>query len=244
MHSQPRKPIVSWAASKGAWPARWGRCFCPSTPLCWDPTWSPASSFGALSTGNTWSCWSGSRAGPQKWSEDLEHLSYEERLRELGLFSLENTRLRGHVIAAFQYLKGFCKKAGEGLFTRAWSGRTRGNSYKLKEGRLKLHIKKQLFTRRVVRHWNRLPRKLWMPPPRECSRAGWMGLWATSCSGRRPGPWQGVRRRFLRSLPTQTILCISSLRFHWTYNIHIPVSDRPSYFCNCCTWKLIYKSVI
>ncbi|KAK4824767.1 hypothetical protein QYF61_018501 [Mycteria americana] len=52
-----------------------------------------------------------------KMIRGLEHLSYEDRLRQLGLFSLEKRRLQGDLIAAFQYLKGAYKKAGEGLFT-------------------------------------------------------------------------------------------------------------------------------
>ncbi|KAK4818947.1 hypothetical protein QYF61_022212 [Mycteria americana] len=83
----------------------------------------------------------------------LEHLYYEDRQRELGLFSLEKRRLQGDL----QYLKGAYKKAGEGLLTRACSDRTRGNSFKLKEGRFRLDIRKKFFTMRMVTHWNRLP---------------------------------------------------------------------------------------
>ncbi|PKU49003.1 hypothetical protein llap_656 [Limosa lapponica baueri] len=91
-----------------------------------------------------------------KTIKGLEHLSYDDRLRYLGLFSLEKRRLQGDLITALQYLKGAYKKAEEALFTRACRDRTTGNGFKLKE--VRLDMRKKFFPVRVVRRWNRLPR--------------------------------------------------------------------------------------
>jgi len=81
-----------------------------------------------------------------------EHLSYEERLRELEFFSPEKRRLLGDHVAVFQYIKGAYKKDGETVFTEACSDGTRGNGFKVKEGRFRADIRRKIFTRIVVRH--------------------------------------------------------------------------------------------
>ncbi|KAK4816771.1 hypothetical protein QYF61_022769, partial [Mycteria americana] len=111
-----------------------------SSPLMHSHETPPASSSGAQNKKDT---------DLLEWGWNTSS-DYEERLRELWLFSLEKRRLWGHLIVAFQYIKEVYKKDGERLFTGACSDRTRSNGFKVKEGRFKLDIKKKFFTRELV----------------------------------------------------------------------------------------------
>jgi len=73
----------------------------------------------------------------------LEHLPYRDRLRELGLFSLQERRLLGDLVVAFEYLKRAYRNAEEGLFTKACKTRMRRNGFKLEEGRFRLDTRKK-----------------------------------------------------------------------------------------------------
>ena len=72
---------------------------------------------------------------------------------------------------AFQYLRGAYNQEGTQFFTRSDSDRTRGNGFKLKEGRFRPNVRKS-----VVRHCHRLPSRVVDAPSLEALKASLDGI--------------------------------------------------------------------
>lgn len=76
------------------------------------------------------------------------------------MFSAEKRRLRGNLVYMYKYLKGESQENGARLFLVVPSNSMKSSDHKLKHKEFHLNIRKNFFTLRVVRHWNRLPREL------------------------------------------------------------------------------------
>lgn len=87
----------------------------------------------------------------------LECLPYEERMRDLGLFSM--MKLRGYLINAYKYLQGRSEVDGARLFSVILRDR-RGNGHNLECRKFQTNMRKNFFTLKVIKHWNRLSREV------------------------------------------------------------------------------------
>ena len=86
----------------------------------------------------------------------LRDLSYEERLKECGLTTLETRRLRGDQIEVFKILNGYENIDRNMFFSLKKDSRTRGHEVKLVKDQCRLDIRKHSFSQRKINEWNKL----------------------------------------------------------------------------------------
>jgi len=94
------------------------------------------------------------------------------------------------------------QKAGEGIFTRAGNDGTRGDGFKLKEGRFRSDVRKKFFTTRMVRPWNRLPREAVDMPSLEMFKAGLDGALSNLVWQKVSLPMAGGRNEMTYKVPS------------------------------------------
>ena len=83
---------------------------------------------------------------------EISQLSYEERLQQSRLTTLETRRIRGDQIEVFKIMHGY-ERLNKDMFFRI----TRGHSLALVKSHSRLDIRKYTFSQRVVNDWNKLP---------------------------------------------------------------------------------------
>ena len=125
------------------------------------------------------------RRRPQKWRESWNTSATRTGWESWGCSAWRREGSRETLSQPSSTWRA-CKKAGEGLVTRACSDRKRANNFKLREGIFVSDVRKKFFTVMVVRHWNRLPRDVMDASSREVFKAGLDGalsnlvLWKVS----------------------------------------------------------------
>ena len=112
-----------------------------------------------------------------KTIRELEHLSYEDRMREMSSFSLEEGSCGETSLQTFSTYRRLTGRLGSDS-VRDHVNTKRDEGFKLKVGRFGLDARRKFFLQRLVRHQHGLPREAVCAPSLEVFRPDWMGLWA------------------------------------------------------------------
>ena len=86
----------------------------------------------------------------------LKHMSYDNRLQHLGIWSLEERRNRADLLEVFKLYKGLSTIPFDRFFTLSSVNNTRGHSAKIVKHHCHLDIRRHFFCERVIDRWNSL----------------------------------------------------------------------------------------
>ena len=88
--------------------------------------------------------------------DQCKGLKCEERLKRVGLTTLETRGFRADLIEVYKVLKGL-EGIDKDIFFKMNQRKSRGNSMKLKKEQARLDLRKYNFSNRVNNEWNSLP---------------------------------------------------------------------------------------
>jgi len=86
----------------------------------------------------------------------LKEFPYEVRLKKLGLWSLEDRRIRADLIEVFKIIHGLSTVNFSTFFEYTTHERTRGHPLKLNKNRVRTDLRQHFFSERVINTWNKL----------------------------------------------------------------------------------------
>jgi hypothetical protein len=108
------------------------------------------------------------QARATKLIPSLQHLSYEDRLSQLHLTTLEKRRQRGDLIQTYRIMNQIDKINPDTMFKNAEYQGTRGHTQKLAKTRPRLDIRKHFYSQRVVDSWNKMTESAVQAPTLLC----------------------------------------------------------------------------
>ena len=144
-----------------------------------------------------------------KLVRSISNLTYTERLKYLGLPTLQYRRLRSDLVETFKIMNNIDKVDSNSLFPRSAST-TRGHNFKIYKQHCRTNIRKYSFTQRVVDCWNNLPVNVVNAPSVNSFKNQLNSHWRTfklkfeaDCYGPEAGGEVRNLRRVREATPTQ-----------------------------------------